>query len=119
MGMDLDNLSTIPKKIDEDGKETGGANYEEDFFAKPAYLTVSGQLGGETHACALGDIYTFGPTFRVENSQTARHLAEFHMVEPEMAFADLTSATDNAENMLKAVVSTVLEKRMEDLKFFN
>lgn len=96
-----------------------GVDYNEDFFGKPAYLTVSGQLGGETHACALGDIYTFGPTFRAENSQTARHLAEFHMVEPEMAFADLTSAMDNAESMLKFVVSKALDKRNEDLQFFN
>jgi len=117
--MDLDNLSTIPKKIDEDGKETGGANYEEDFFGKPAFLTVSGQLGAETHACALGDVYTFGPTFRAENSQTTRHLAEFNMVEPEMAFADLESAMNNAEGMLKFVVGQVLEKCGEDLTFFN
>ncbi|KAJ1436443.1 hypothetical protein B484DRAFT_257527 [Ochromonadaceae sp. CCMP2298] len=67
----------------------GGADFSEDFFSKPAYLTVSGQLSGETYACALGDIYTFGPTFRAENSQTSRHLAEFHMIEPEMAFADM------------------------------
>jgi len=99
--------------------EAVGVDYSEDFFAKPAYLTVSGQLGGETYASALGDIYTFGPTFRAENSQTARHLAEFHMVEPEMAFADLTSAMDNAESMLKFVVSKALDKNKEDLNFFN
>lgn len=99
--------------------EAVGVDYSEDFFAKPAYLTVSGQLGGETYASALGDIYTFGPTFRAENSQTARHLAEFHMVEPEMAFADLTSAMDNAESMLKFVVSKALDKNKEDLDFFN
>eukprot|EP00591_Stephanopyxis_turris_P000613 CAMPEP_0195509774 /NCGR_PEP_ID=MMETSP0794_2-20130614/2616_1 /TAXON_ID=515487 /ORGANISM="Stephanopyxis turris, Strain CCMP 815" /LENGTH=559 /DNA_ID=CAMNT_0040637071 /DNA_START=262 /DNA_END=1941 /DNA_ORIENTATION=+ len=96
-----------------------GVDYAEDFFGKPAFLTVSGQLGGETHACALGDVYTFGPTFRAENSQTTRHLAEFHMVEPEMAFADLTSAMDNAESMLKQVVGNVLEKCMADVTFFN
>ena len=100
-------------------ESTAGVDYKEDFFGKPAYLTVSGQLGGETHACALGDIYTFGPTFRAENSQTARHLAEFHMVEPEMAFADLTSAMDNAESMLKYVVGKTLKKCNEDLQFFN
>jgi len=88
------------------------------FFGKPAYLTVSGQLGGETYASALGDIYTFGPTFRAENSQTTRHLAEFHMVEPEMAFADLDSAMENAEQMLKFVVKHVLENCEEDLAFF-
>jgi len=102
-----------------DNKASVGVDYSEDFFGKPAYLTVSGQLGGETHACALGDIYTFGPTFRAENSQTARHLAEFHMVEPEMAFADLTSAMDNAENMLKFVVAKALDRCKEDLQFFN
>jgi len=119
--MDLDKLSTIPraKDAEDEKKETDGVDYSEDFFAKPAFLTVSGQLGGETHACALGDVYTFGPTFRAENSQTARHLAEFHMVEPEMAFADLTSAMDNAEGMLKYVVKDVLEKCKEDLTFFN
>ena len=116
--LDLDNVSKLPMAKDEDGKATDGVDYAEDFFAKPAYLTVSGQLGGETHACALGDIYTFGPTFRAENSQTTRHLAEFNMVEPEMAFADLTSAMDNAEAMLKYTVGKALEKCGEDLKFF-
>lgn len=116
--LDLDNVSKLPMAKDEDGKATDGVDYAEDFFAKPAYLTVSGQLGGETHACALGDIYTFGPTFRAENSQTTRHLAEFNMVEPEMAFADLTSAMDNAEAMLKYTVGKALEKCDEDLTFF-
>lgn len=116
--LDLDNVKELPIKKDEDGKETGGVDYEEDFFGKPAFLTVSGQLGGETHACALGDIYTFGPTFRAENSQTTRHLAEFNMVEPEIAFADLDSAMDNAENMLKYVVGEALKKCDEDLSFF-
>lgn len=84
--LDLDKVSELPKQIDEEtGKETDSVDYQQDFFGKKAYLTVSGQLGGETHACALGDVYTFGPTFRAENSQTTRHLAEFHMVEPEMA----------------------------------
>jgi asparaginyl-tRNA synthetase len=116
--LDLDNVKELPIKKDEDGKETEGVDYEEDFFGKPAFLTVSGQLGGETHACALGDIYTFGPTFRAENSQTTRHLAEFNMVEPEIAFADLDSAMDNAENMLKYVVGQALKKCDEDLSFF-
>lgn len=89
-----------------------------DFFGKSAYLTVSGQLAAETHACALGDVYTFGPTFRAENSQTTRHLAEFHMVEPEMAFCNLDGAMDNAEQMLKYVVRNVLEQCDEDLRFF-
>ena len=117
--LDLDNVETLPKAKDEDGKELDGVNYQEDFFGKPSYLTVSGQLGAETHACALGDVYTFGPTFRAENSQTTRHLAEFHMVEPEMAFADLPAAMDNAENMLRFVVKHVLENCQEDLAFFN
>lgn len=116
--LNLDNVSELPMKKDDDGKSTNGVDYNEDFFGKPAYLTVSGQLGGETYACSLGDIYTFGPTFRAENSQTTRHLAEFNMVEPEMAFADLDSAMNNAENMLKFVVGEALEKCNEDLDFF-
>jgi len=117
--LDLDKVSELPKQIDEEtGKETDSVDYQQDFFGKKAYLTVSGQLGGETHACALGDVYTFGPTFRAENSQTTRHLAEFHMVEPEMAFADLDTAMDNAEAMLKSCVSDVLGKCSSDLEFF-
>ena len=116
--LDLDDVDKIPKAKDEDGKELPQADYKEDFFGKPAYLTVSGQLGAETHACALGDVYTFGPTFRAENSQTTRHLAEFNMVEPEMAFADLESAMSNAEGMLKFVVKHILENCEEDLTFF-
>lgn len=117
--LDLDNVDELPMKKDEEGNELNGVDYEEDFFGKPAFLTVSGQLGGETHACALGDIYTFGPTFRAENSMTTRHLAEFNMVEPEMAFADLNSAMDNAENMLKFVVGETFKKCEEDLTFFS
>jgi asparaginyl-tRNA synthetase len=118
--LDIDNVSKLPMKMDDDGKtKLDSVDYNQDFFGKPAFLTVSGQLGGETHACALGDIYTFGPTFRAENSQTTRHLAEFNMVEPEMAFADLNAAMDNAENMLKYVVGQTLEKCTEDLDFFN
>jgi asparaginyl-tRNA synthetase len=116
--LDLDNVSSIPVAKDEEGASTGKADYAQDFFGKPAFLTVSGQLGAETHACALGDVYTFGPTFRAENSQTTRHLAEFNMVEPEMAFADLTSAMDNAEAMLKSTVKAVLDNRQEDIDFF-
>eukprot|EP00546_Thalassionema_frauenfeldii_P008549 CAMPEP_0178924048 /NCGR_PEP_ID=MMETSP0786-20121207/17102_1 /TAXON_ID=186022 /ORGANISM="Thalassionema frauenfeldii, Strain CCMP 1798" /LENGTH=532 /DNA_ID=CAMNT_0020598699 /DNA_START=286 /DNA_END=1884 /DNA_ORIENTATION=+ len=118
--LNLDKLADIKKAKDEENdKELEGADYSEDFFAKPAYLTVSGQLAAETHACALGDVYTFGPTFRAENSQTTRHLAEFNMLEPEMAFADLSSAMDNAESMLKYVINAVVEKCDEDLTFFN
>lgn len=116
--LNTDDVDSLPRAKDQDGKELPGVDYGEDFFGKAAFLTVSGQLGGETYACALGDVYTFGPTFRAENSQTTRHLAEFWMVEPEMAFADLTSAMDNAESMLKSVVGEVLENCDEDLDFF-
>jgi asparaginyl-tRNA synthetase len=100
----------------EGGKQT--VDFSKDFFGKPAYLTVSGQLNAETYACALGDVYTFGPTFRAENSQTTRHLAEFHMLEPEMAFADIQVAMDNAEAMLKYVIAKTLDSCKEDLDFF-
>ncbi len=94
-------------------------NYEDDFFAKPAFLTVSGQLNGEIYACALSDIYTFGPTFRAENSNTSRHLAEFWMIEPEMAFADLKDDMDCAEAYLKYLINYVLEHCDEDIQFFD
>ncbi|MDZ7617861.1 MAG: asparagine--tRNA ligase [Patescibacteria group bacterium] len=90
-----------------------------DFFDRPAYLTVSGQLEGETLACALGKIYTFGPTFRAENSNTSRHLAEFWMVEPEMAFFELTDDMDLAEAFLKRIFGDVLRQCPEDMDFFN
>jgi asparaginyl-tRNA synthetase len=90
-----------------------------DFFGKNTYLTVSGQLEGEILACALSDIYTFGPTFRAENSNTSRHLAEFWMIEPEMAFADLKDNMDCAESYLKFCVNYVLEHCREDLEFFD
>jgi len=112
--LDLDDVSGIP--VNEENKKS--ADYSQDFFGKPAFLTCSGQLGAETHATALGDVYTFGPTFRAENSQTTRHLAEFHMVEPEMAFCDLNGAMDNAEAMLKFTVKRVLDNCQEDLGFF-
>lgn len=89
-----------------------------EFFGKPTYLTVSGQLSAETHACALGDVYTFGPTFRAEDSNTARHLSEFWMIEPEMAFADLSDDMDCAEAYVKHVVGHVLEHCKEDVAFF-
>jgi asparaginyl-tRNA synthetase len=94
-------------------------DYSQDFFGKPAYLTVSGQLEGEMIACALSDIYTFGPTFRAENSHTSRHLAEFWMIEPEMAFADLKDNMDCAESYLKFCLSYALENCCEDLEFFD
>lgn len=96
----------------------GKVNYQEDFFAKPAFMTVSGQLNGEIYACALSDIYTFGPTFRAENSNTSRHLAEFWMIEPEMAFAELVDNMDCAEAYLKFVLKYALDNCEEDMKFF-
>ena len=97
----------------------GKVDYSVDFFDRPSYLTVSGQLEGEIYACALGKIYTFGPTFRAENSNTSRHLAEFWMVEPEMAFYDLYDNMDLAERFLKRIVRDVLEHCAEDINFFN
>ncbi len=97
----------------------GKVDYSKDFFGKPSFLTVSGQLNGEIYAQALSDIYTFGPTFRAENSNTSRHLAEFWMIEPEMAFADLTDNMDCAEGYLKYVLRYVLEHCQEDLQFFD
>ncbi len=99
--------------------DNGNVDYTQDFFGKKASLTVSGQLEGETHACALGNIYTFGPTFRAENSNTRRHLAEFWMIEPEMAFADLNDDANLAEEYLKYLFNYVLENSSEDLGFFN
>jgi asparaginyl-tRNA synthetase len=94
-------------------------NFAEDFFGKRAYLTVSGQLQAEVMAMALSNVYTFGPTFRAENSNTSRHLAEFWMVEPEMAFCDLEGDQDLAEAFLKYIFKFVLEHCPEDLEFFN
>ena len=97
----------------------GKVDYSQDFFGKKASLTVSGQLEGETYACALKNIYTFGPTFRAENSNTSRHLAEFWMIEPEMAFCDLNLNMDVAEEFLKYIFSYVLESCADDMDFFN
>ena len=99
--------------------DKGDVDFSEDFFGKQSFLTVSGQLNAEALACALSKVYTFGPTFRAENSNTSRHLAEFWMVEPEVAFADLSDAADLAENMLKTVCGEILEKRADDMNFFN
>ncbi len=98
--------------------EKGGVDFAADFFAKPAHLTVSGQLNVETYCLALSKVYTFGPTFRAENSNTARHLAEFWMIEPEIAFADLAANADLAEDFLKAIFKAVLEERGDDMAFF-
>jgi len=94
-------------------------DYAADFFDRPAYLTVSGQLEGEIYATALGKIYTFGPTFRAENSNTSRHLAEFWMVEPEVAFAELPQNMDLAEGLIKRIFNDVLQESGEDIHFFN
>jgi asparaginyl-tRNA synthetase len=106
-------LTQIPKLSD------GAVDFSQDFFQRPTYLTVSGQLEGETLACALSDIYTFGPTFRAENSNTSRHLAEFWMIEPEMAFADLQDNMECAESYLKYVLKAALERCPQDLEFFD
>jgi len=108
--LDMDNL---PKT--EDGK----IDYSQDFFNKETNLTVSGQLNGETYAMAFRNIYTFGPTFRAENSNTTRHAAEFWMIEPEMAFADLNDNMKTAESMLKYVINYVVENAPEEMAFFN
>ena len=93
-------------------------DYSQDFFGKETFLTVSGQLNVETYCCALSKVYTFGPTFRAENSNTSRHLAEFWMIEPEIAFANLSDAADLAEEMLKYVLKAVLDERADDIAFF-
>jgi asparaginyl-tRNA synthetase len=98
--------------------ERGEVDYGKDFFGRPTYLTVSGQLEAEVFACALGKVYTFGPTFRAENSNTARHLAEFWMVEPEMAFCELADNMDLAEAFLKRLCRDVLERCPDDVQFF-
>ena len=94
-------------------------NPEDDFFGTSTFLTVSGQLNVESYACALSKVYTFGPTFRAENSNTSRHLAEFWMIEPEIAFADLLANAELAENFLKAVVSKIMANCEKDIEFFN
>jgi asparaginyl-tRNA synthetase len=108
----LNQVSSIRQKTE------GGTDFSKDFFGKPTFLTVSGQLSGEAYASALGDIYTFGPTFRAEKSLSSRHLAEFHMVEPEMAFCDLPRAMDSAEAYIKHVVKHVQQHCVSDMDFF-
>ena len=107
--LDLNNVPKLPN---------GQIDYSQDFFGKPAHLTVSGQLNGEMYALGLGDIYTFGPTFRAENSNTPRHAAEFWMIEPEMAFADLNDDMDLAEDMVRYCVKHVMSTCAEDLELF-
>ncbi|MBL8730867.1 MAG: asparagine--tRNA ligase, partial [Planctomycetes bacterium] len=96
---------------------TGKVDWKQDFFGREAFLTVSGQLNVEAYCLALSKVYTFGPTFRAENSNTTRHLAEFWMIEPEIAFADLAADADLAERFLKHIFRYVLQERMDDLKF--
>ena len=107
------DLTDIPKT------EDGQVDYSKDFFGKPAHLTVSGQLNVETYATAFRNVYTFGPTFRAENSNTVKHAAEFWMIEPEICFADLNDDMDLAEEMLKYTFSYVLEHCKEEMEFFN
>ena len=107
------DLTQVP--LTDDGK----VDYSKDFFGKPAHLTVSGQLNGETFSSAFKNVYTFGPTFRAENSNTVKHAAEFWMIEPEISFADLNDDMDLAEDMLKYVFSYVLEHCPEEMEFFN
>ena len=107
------NMENVPKT------EDGAVDYTQDFFGKETSLTVSGQLNAETYAQAFGNVYTFGPTFRAENSNTTRHAAEFWMLEPEMAFADLEDDMDLAEDMLKYVINYVMENAPEEMNFFN
>ena len=99
--------------------DKGNIDYSQDFFGKEAFLTVSGQLNVESYCMAMSKVYTFGPTFRAENSNTSRHLAEFWMVEPEIAFADLKDTADLAEGMLQYICKAVLDERGDDLAFFN
>ena len=107
--LDLENLPRDDK---------GAIDYKQDFFGKETFLTVSGQLNVETYACALSKVYTFGPTFRAENSNTTRHLAEFWMIEPEVAYAELKDVAQLAEDMLKFVFKAVLAERADDMAFF-
>lgn len=107
--LDMENLPRTDK---------GTVDYSKDFFGKESFLTVSGQLNAETYACAISKTYTFGPTFRAENSNTSRHLAEFWMIEPEVAFADLNDMATLAEDMLKYVFNAVLEEHRDDMEFF-
>jgi asparaginyl-tRNA synthetase len=106
------DLTNIPRR-------ESAVDFSQDFFGKPAFLTVSGQLEAEIFACAVGKVYTFGPTFRAENSNTPRHLAEFWMIEPEMAFYDLNDNMNLAEAFLKRIMRDVLERCPDDMKFFN
>jgi asparaginyl-tRNA synthetase len=110
--LDLKNLHEVPTTPE------GAIDFSQDFFGKEAFLTVSGQLNVETYCLALSKVYTFGPTFRAENSNTSRHLAEFWMVEPEIAFGDLSADADLAESFLKYILTALLNERADDMNFF-
>ncbi len=110
--VDLSHVSNIPRTPE------GKTDFSQDFFGREAHLTVSGQLNVETYCMALSKVYTFGPTFRAENSNTTRHLSEFWMIEPEVAFADLASDATLAEDFLKYIFRAVLNERQDDMKFF-
>jgi len=117
-------VTTMIADIEKEGKTElpqarGKVDYSKDFFGKPAFLTVSGQLSVENYCCALSNVYTFGPTFRAENSHTSRHLAEFWMIEPELAFADINDDMDCAEDYLKYCVKFVHDNHYEDLQYFD
>jgi asparaginyl-tRNA synthetase len=116
--LDAVNPPRVPVSTSGGGGGGGGIDWSQDFFGREARLTVSGQLNVETYCLALSKVYTFGPTFRAENSNTSRHLAEFWMIEPEIAFADLAADADLAEDFLKSVFRTLLEERGDDMKFF-
>src|SRR6267142_5889256 len=111
--LDLVNSGALPRTPE------GRTDFAQDFFGKEAFLTVSGQLNVETYCCALSKVYTFGPTFRAENSNTSRHLAEFWMIEPELAFADLNDNASLAEALLKFTFKSLLSERQEDMAFFD
>ena len=110
--LDLAHIGAVPRTSD------GAVDFSRDFFGREAFLTVSGQLNVEAYCLALSKVYTFGPTFRAENSNTSRHLAEFWMVEPEIAFADLSADADLAESFLKYILTALLNERGDDMKFF-
>lgn len=112
-------VTTLDMENPPKNRETNKIDFTQDFFAKPTFLTVSGQLNAEIYACSLSDVYTFGPTFRAENSNTSRHLAEFWMIEPEMAFADLNDDMDCAEAYIKFILKFALQNCAEDLQFFD
>jgi len=123
MGGEMFQVTTMMAEAEKEKKtltmKDGKFDYTKDFFGKPAFLTVSGQLSVENYSCSLSDVYTFGPTFRAENSHTSRHLAEFWMIEPELAFADINDDMQCAEDYLKHCVRYVLTHHRSDLEFFD